>query len=193
MSGLYGTPEDYTTHLRKLEQFCKSNPTDASAYFVLAYHYLVSGSKDAAVNALKVVVQNQPKDVTAKRMLDAMLPTSEPASQSPGPAAAAAQAQSGADAPQTDLVGSWVANASGAKIELSISEDSKFTWKVDAKDQKPVALTGQLVVEGEGISLETKEQGAIGGTVESKGQDNWKLSISGAPASDPGLSFARVK
>lgn len=194
LSGLYGNPEDYQSQLRKLEQFCKSNPTDASAYFVLAYHYLVIGSKDAAISALQVVVKNQPKDVTAKRMLDAMVPATAPATvpAAESPAAAPA-ALAGAEPPQTDLVGSWMAQARDTKIELSITEDSKFTWKAGAKDQAPVILTGQLVAGSDGVSLETKEQGAIGGTVESKGPDNWKFVISGAPASDPGLSFARVK
>ena len=41
---------------------------------MLAYHYLVLGSKDEAIRALSAVVKNQPKDVTAKRMLDALVP-----------------------------------------------------------------------------------------------------------------------
>lgn len=190
MSGLYGNPDDYTTQLRKLEQFCKSNPIDASANFVLAYHYLVTGSKDAAINALRVVVKNQPKDITAKRMLDAMAPPDEPVVASPTNAPAAL---AGTDALQTDLVGTWMAQSRDTKIELSITEDSKFTWKAGSKDQAPVVLTGQLVANSDGISLETKEQGAIGGTVESKGPDNWRFAMSGAPAADPGLNFARVK
>ena len=190
MSGLYGNPDDYTTQLRKLEQFCKSNPNDASANFVLAYHYLVTGSKDAAINALRMVVKNQPKDVTAKRMLDAMVPPDVPAVAAPATAPAVL---AGADAPQTDLVGTWLAQSRDTKIELSITEDSQFTWKAGAKDQAPVVLSGQLAASSDGISLETKEQGAIGGTVESKGPDNWRFAMSGAPASDPGLSFARVK
>ncbi len=190
MSGLYGNPEDYTTQLRKLEQFCKSNPSDASACFVLAYHYLVIGSKDVAIKALRVVVQNQPKDVTAKRMLDALVPADEPAVAAATTAPVAATLS---DSPQTDLVGKWLAQSRDTKIELSITEDSKFTWKAGGKDQATVELTGQLIAGGDGISLQTKEQGAIGGTVTSKGPDNWTFAISGSPPSDPGLSFARVK
>ncbi len=189
MSGLYGNPEDYTAQLRKLEQFCKSNPNDASAYFVLAYHYLVTGSKDGAVSVLKVVVKNQPKDVTAKRMLDAMSPPSGTAA-SP---TATPSTPAGADATQTDLVGTWIAQSRDTKIELSITEDSKFTWKAGSKDQTPVVLSGLLTAGRDGISLESKEQGSIGGAVESKGPDAWRFVISGAPASDPGLSFARIK
>jgi tetratricopeptide (TPR) repeat protein len=190
MSGLYGNPEDYTAQLRKLEQFCRSNPNDASANFVLAYHYLVVGEKDAAIDALRVVVKNQPKDITAKRMLDALAPTSEPATATP---TAAPTAMAGAEAPETDLVGKWLAQSQDTIIELSITEDSKFTWKAGAKEQKPIELSGNLTAGSDGILLETKEQGSIGGTVESKGADNWKFVISGSPASDPGLSFARVK
>ncbi|MCC6507733.1 MAG: hypothetical protein IT423_01395 [Pirellulaceae bacterium] len=186
MSGLYGNPEDYTTQLRKLEQFCKSNPTDAAAHFVLASHCLVIGSKDVAIQALRVVVQYQPKDVTAKRMLDALAPPDVPAVAAPTTAP-------GSEATQTDLVGKWVAQSRDTKIELSITEDSKFTWKAGAKDQKAVELSGQLNAGSDGISLETKEQGAIGGSVTSNGPDKWTFSISGAPPSDPGLSFTRVK
>ena len=72
MSNLYGNIDDYQTQLRKLEAFCQAHPKDSAAEFVLAYHYLVTGSQDAAVNALKMVVANQPRDVTARRMLDAL-------------------------------------------------------------------------------------------------------------------------
>jgi tetratricopeptide (TPR) repeat protein len=190
MSSLYGNSEDYTKQLRKLEQFCISNPTDASAHFVLAYHYLVTDSKDAAIDALKVVVANQPKDVTAKRMLDALAATGEPVA---APPANSQIAGVDGDAPQTDLVGSWIAESGDTRIELSIAEDSQFTWRALARDRAPVELAGQLAAESDGISLETREQGAIGGTVTSKGPDNWTFAITGAPASDPGLDFTRIK
>ncbi len=190
MSGLYGNPDDYTAQLRKLEQFCRSNPSDASAYFVLAYHYLVTGSKEGAIAALKVVVKNQPKDITAKRMLDAMEPTQNPPVVPPAPTPANLEALPSFE---TDLVGQWTAQADDTKIELSITEDSRFTWKAVAKDQAPITLTGNLIADADGISLETTEQGTMGGTVESKGPDNWRFVISGAPPTDPGLSFVRSK
>jgi tetratricopeptide (TPR) repeat protein len=190
MSSLYGNSEDYTKQLRKLEQFCKSNPTDPSAHFVLAYHYLVTDSKDAAIDALKVVVANQPKDVTATRMLDALAPTAETVA---APPANSQIAGAEGEAPQTDLVGSWMAQSGDTRIELSIAEDSQFTWRALARDRAPVELAGQLAAGSDGISLETREQGAIGGTVTSKGPDNWTFAITGAPASDPGLDFTRIK
>ncbi len=195
MSGLYGDPEDYTTQFRKLEQFCKQNPNDAGAHFVLAYHCLVTGEKDAAINALKVVVKNQPKDVTAMRMLEAMAPSEKSIAKTAAPAAQppASTTPAGTEEPQTDLVGSWKAQSSDTNIELSITEESQFTWKASVKEQPTIQLDGKLAAGSDGISLETKNQGSIGGSVVSKGSDNWVFIMTGAPPSDPGLSFTRIK
>ncbi len=189
MSGLYGNADDYSAQLRKLEEFSRANPDDPSAHFVLAYHYLVTGSKDSAIEALQVVVKNQPRDVTANRMLDAMVPPAVPTATTPVPPAPAA----GASTPETDLIGAWVAQSGDTKIEFSIDENSQFTWKATATGQAPVELKGQLIAAADGIELETAEQGTMAGSVTSNGADAWQFAISGAPASDPGLSFSRVK
>jgi tetratricopeptide (TPR) repeat protein len=199
MSGLYGNVEDYTTQLRTLERYTVANPSDPSSHFVLAYHYLVTGSKEAATEALEVVVNNQPKDVTAKRMLDALSPPeAAPAVSPPAPAAASAAApaptaSADADAPETDLVGTWVAQTGNSKIELGITEDSAFTWKASGKDQPSVELKGSLNSLSDGIELVTAEQGTVAGAVKSKGADGWNFKIAGAPTKDPGLDFKRVK
>jgi hypothetical protein len=155
----------------------------------------VTGQKDAAINALKVVVKNQPKDVTAVRMLEAMAPSEKPTTASPATASAppASAVPAGTEAPQTDLVGSWKAQTNDTNIELSITEESQFKWKASVKDQPAIQLDGKLAVGSDGISLDTKNQGSIGGSVVSKGADNWVFMMTGAPASDPGLSFSRIK
>lgn len=187
MSGLYGDVDDYTSQLRKLEDFCDKNSTDAAAHFVLAYHYLVIDSKDAAIEALEVVVEKQPKDVTAKRMLDALRPPAARTAPAPTEAAPAASDQ------ETDLVGKWLANSGPTKIELTIAEDSSFTWQVTAEGQPATQLTGQLIASPDGVALDTTEQGTLAGKVQSQGEDAWLFKIDGAPASDPGMSFTRVK
>ncbi len=187
MSSLYGNADDYQAQLRKLEQFCKSNGNDASAYFVLAYHYLAIGSKDAAINALQVVVRNQPKDYTAKRMLDALAPAQ---SSTPTPEVSAVARARGA--PETDLVGRWRTTAGTTTIDLSITEDSKFTWKAVPNGKPAVELTGQLATTGDSLVLETADQGAMSGTVEALGPNEWSFALSGAPKSDPGLRFERA-
>jgi thioredoxin-like negative regulator of GroEL len=72
MSGLYGDAEAYTTQLRALEARCRKERQDAAAAFVLAYHYLVIGNSDSAVNALNHVVSLKPGDLVAKKMLAAL-------------------------------------------------------------------------------------------------------------------------
>src|SRR5262249_26696731 len=49
---LYGNLDDYTTQLRALESQVKANPDDAAAAFVLAYHYLVMGHNEQAIDML---------------------------------------------------------------------------------------------------------------------------------------------
>src|SRR5262249_2959770 len=51
LSGLYGNADDYVQQLRRLEAQCKSDPRDAAAHFVLAYHYLITGHAEEAVDA----------------------------------------------------------------------------------------------------------------------------------------------
>jgi hypothetical protein len=191
MSGLYGNAEEYTNQLRKLERYAELNPKDASAHFVLAYHYLVTGSKDEAVNALRVVTANQPKDVTAKRMLEALVPADQARTESVPADLPAADPNS--SVLTTDLVGTWKAQAGESAIELTITEDSEFVWKVQTNGRAAAELSGNLSGDSDGIQLITSDQGTMGGTVESKGQDAWRFSIDGAPKSDPGLLFQRVK
>ncbi|WP_437202122.1 tetratricopeptide repeat protein [Planctomicrobium sp. SH664] len=194
-SSLYGNPADYTTQLRRLEAFCKDHPNDPSAHFVLAYQYLVTGAQDAAVDALQVVVKNQPKDVVAKRMLDALAPPAAEAAAAPEPTTPlpAPSAVNSADAPETDLVGSWRARAGDTTIELTVSEDSQFVWKATPQGQPPIELKGDLSAEDDEVTLDSDSQGAMSGTVTSQGADKWRFNLSGAPANDPGLTFERVR
>ncbi len=179
MSSLYGSTGDYEAQLRKLEQYCKSNPSDASAFFVLAYHYLAIGSKDAAVNALQVVVKNQPQDYTAKRMLDALAPA-----QAYPPKDVTMPAD--VDASGTDLVGNWRATAGNSTIDLTIGEDSQFTWKATQAGKSTAELSGLLVATTDELSLESTDHGAMAGSVKSLGPDKWQFALSGAPRPIPG-------
>ncbi|MFM7842946.1 MAG: tetratricopeptide repeat protein [Planctomycetota bacterium] len=200
MSSLYGDTEDYVAQLRKLEKHCQAEPTDAAAAFVLAYHYLVTGAKEEAIHALRAVVKNQPKDATAKRMLDALAPPAEVEPPKPGETQVAGKEPSaekepaeGKDEAETDLVGTWIAKADGAEIQLTITEDSTFTWKASQKDQAAIELSGDLNATGDAIVLESKSQGSMSGNVISKGADQWQFRLAGSPAKDPGLLFARAK
>lgn len=183
MSTLYGDTEDYAKQLRDLQNHCRSHRTDAAAHFVLAYHHLVAGSKDAAAQALEVVVANQSNDVTAKRMLDALKP---PPADTPTTFASEKTGQS------TDLVGTWESKAGPTKIELTITEDSKFIWKAVAEGQPVTELQGDLQADADAIVLVNDSQGSMAGIVKSQGADEWQFLLDGAPSTSPGLSFVRV-
>ncbi len=194
MASLYGNIDDYTTQLRALEQHCKSNPKDAPAFFVLAYHYLVTGSQESAIKALRVVVREQPKDATAKRMLDSLAPSvPAPATTDAPPPPPSSSAVADSNAPQTDLVGSWQAKSGDSSIDLTIGEDSQFTWKATQSGKPAIELKGDLNASSHMLELETQEQGSMIGRVKSIGPDKWQFVINGAPPNDPGLSFQRLQ
>jgi tetratricopeptide (TPR) repeat protein len=85
MRGLYPDEDTYTRQLRALEEQVRKEPNAAEARFVLAYQYLVLGTKDAAVKELKEVVRVRPEDKLSAALLKA-LTTPEPAADSPAPA-----------------------------------------------------------------------------------------------------------
>lgn len=189
MSSLYGNPEDYTHQLRQLEAFCNANPTDAAAFFVLGYHYLVTGAREEAAGMFRTVVQNQPKDVVAQQLLDS-IKQAQPAADT-SDATPPLPTLDDSDF-ETDLVGTWKAVAGDTTIQLTVTPESDFTWKVTRSGAADVVVTGQLEADHDGIVMSSKEQGEMGGSVRSLGPDEWQFKLAGAPSSDPGLKFQRV-
>jgi hypothetical protein len=189
VSNLYPSVDVYTAQLRKLEDFCRANPGDAAAHFVLAYQYLVGGHSDAAASALEVVVTKQPGDVVAKRLLGALKPA-KPAAQPE--AAPAAEAEKPA-APETDLVGTWKAGSGADAIVLEITADSKFTWKAAPAGKPALELAGTIETAADAIALHSDKAGTMAGKVVSKGPDAFEFSLPGAPAEAKPLLFQRQK
>ena len=183
MSSLYGNADDYTLQLRKLEAHIKADRTDAPAIFLLAYHYLVLGQQEEAVKALREVVRLQPKDATAQRMLAALAPPEEKPVETTPPAA---------DAPTTDLVGTWRATAGDTILELTIDDKSNFTWKATPKGKPAVELKGTISTDGDTLVLASKEQGNMIGQVKSGGADKFTFAMQGGPPGDAGLAFSRA-
>jgi hypothetical protein len=189
VSNLYPSVDVYTAQLRKLEDFCRANPGDAAAHFVLAYQYLVGGHSDAAASALEVVVAKQPGDVVAKRLLGALKPAATAAQPEAEPAA---QAEKPA-APETDLVGIWKAGSGADAIVLEITADSKFTWKAAPAGKPALELAGTIETAADAIALHSDKAGTMAGKVVSKGPDAFEFSLPGAPAEAKPLLFQRQK
>ncbi len=194
MSGLYGNIEAYTAQLRALEATCRGKPDDAAAHFVLAYHYLVAGHEEAAVEQLERVVALKPNDQVAKYMLDAMTPAPEAGVGAAAMKTTEPEGSSAAGAsPTTDLVGSWAAERDGNRFELTVNEGSQFTWKATPKGKQPITVTGNLTAAGNALALESEDQGTMVAQVKSDGPDQFQFIMAGSPPNDPGLMFQRVK
>jgi predicted Zn-dependent protease len=85
MSALYPNVDTYTRQLRSLEGYVRDHPKEADARFLEAYHYLVLGSKDAAVEELRGVVQLQPDDKLSAALVKALASGAESAASQPQP------------------------------------------------------------------------------------------------------------
>jgi tetratricopeptide (TPR) repeat protein len=202
MSSLYDDIDTYTEQLRMLEQYCKSNPKDAPAQFVLAYHYMVAGYAEEAADVLEVVVELQPKDLVAKQILKSLVPPEEEGSgeattvaktpPTPTQAPTSTEPKSTADAPTTDLVGTWKATEGKGTITLDIDENYKFSWKATNEGSPAVDLTGNIMIQGEMMILANDQQGNLAGKVVSGGNNKFTFVPSGSPEDYQGLAFERV-
>src|SRR5262249_30249303 len=81
--GLYPNVDTYTDQLRGLEGFVREHLDDAAAHFLLAYHYMVEGNKDAAAARFQVVAQLQPKAQPPARFARVAAPAPAPHPQGP--------------------------------------------------------------------------------------------------------------
>jgi tetratricopeptide (TPR) repeat protein len=205
MSSLYSDVDQYTVQLRKLEAFSKQNPDDSGAHFVLAYHYMVAGHKDAAVRQLQQVVAKEPDDQVAKRILDALTAQDQAGGEAAAPASPPATGvadtvgaaetsteETEAQQPYTDLVGRWLAARGEDRFGLIIGEDGAFTWAAIPAGQERVTLTGQAATSDDMLLLETDDQGTMAGRVKSGGPDKFQFIPAGGPPDDEGLTFQRA-
>jgi hypothetical protein len=87
-STIYGYYDDepaYTKQLRTLEKYAKEHPASPESHFLLAYHYLLIGSKDAAKTRMAEAVKLAPKDSLAAYVLK-QLEAGRPVTPPPPPA-----------------------------------------------------------------------------------------------------------
>ncbi len=193
ISSLYASVDTYAGQLRALESHVKQNPDDASARFVLAYHYLVAGHTDSAVAELKAVVARQPQDQVAARMLEALEPKQPPAEASSTLAASDQAAPAASSTPTTDLVGKWRADRDGAVFGLWIKEDGQFSWKATPAGKEAVTIDGQVATTSDTLILESADEGSMVARVKSAGPDQFQFLVAGGPPNDPGLTFKRIQ
>jgi len=204
LSSLYPSITTYTDQLRALENFVRAHPQDGAARFVLAYHYMTAGHKDAAARQLEQVTQLVSNDRVATDLSRMLKPPAAAAQSSdqPGPiprppaeSATATSPEPAQPAPKpidpATLAGTWSASRpDGSKFELALNNDSTFRWKF-TQGKQTNDFSGKYTVEGNVLALERKEGGALVGEVIPEGNRKFKFKAVGGPPDDPGLDFQR--
>ena len=197
LSGFYPDGSVYTQQLRNLEAYCETHPTAADARFLLAYHYLICGHADAAVEPLQELVRLNPKDRLADQLLTSLTAPQEAeppvvsATTEVSQPAVAATTEASQPVEASALVGNWKARQpDGTTIALSISGDSKYTWQVTRQSKTqtfsgPYTLADNLLILKQGTT--PMMVGQV--TLSADGSLNFKLANDN-PA-DPGLTFSR--
>jgi tetratricopeptide (TPR) repeat protein len=212
LSSLYASIQIYTDQLRALEAFVRNNPQDGGSRFVLAYHYMSAGHTDAARQQLQQVAQLVPNDRVAADLVKMLTPRDQTSPGSPG-SVAAVPGQEVTPRPPTEeapgtqpeaagpaakpidpamIVGTWQASREdGSKFNLTIGDDSTFTWKFTPPKGKANEFSGKYTIEGNVLALERQEGGSMVGAVTPEGAGKFNFKALGAPQEDPGLEFAK--
>jgi hypothetical protein len=213
--GLYSGVDAYTAQVRNLEAYVKQNPGSAPGQFLLAYHYIVQGHRDAAGKQFAKVAQIEPKDVLSAQLAKAFgaadqikaqqAQASAPGAAAPGqPAQQAAVAGSdGAPAegeaqapppPPEELAGTWTAKPDDkVTITLTLSTDGTFSWAV-AQGGQTQTIQGQAGFQDEVLAL-GQEQGPplVGKVTWDATKSSFTFRPPGAPESVQGLTFQRAQ
>jgi hypothetical protein len=191
--------------LRALEGYVTSNPDAADAHFVLGYHYMIGGHKEAAAAQLQQVVNLVPKDRLAGellRMVQGPPPQQQPqqpapnadfgVAPTPDPPPTDAPAATAAPVDKTLLPGTWQATRpDGSRFTLTMTSAGTFDWRFTNPNQKGDEFGGNYSTDGPVLILERKGGGALAGTVTFGDDGRFVFKLVGAPPDDQGLSFAR--
>jgi uncharacterized protein (TIGR03066 family) len=187
LSSLYPNVDVYTKQLRTLETYCKQNPQAMDARFVLAYHYMTTGAKDAAARQYQEIYKKTPQDNLVKQLL---LMTGGP--QAIGaPATAEAPKPEGPPIAAADLVGKWNAAGQGnTKFAMELTKDGAFSWTF-TQAGKPQAVKGVYAIDGNVLAMEPESGGVMLAEVTQPQGGSFGFQLLGAPPGDPGLKFVK--
>lgn len=188
LSSLYPNVDVYTKQLRALETRVKQNPQAADARFVLAYHYLTCGSKDAAASQLKKLYERTPQDMVIKQLL---LMTGGPAAVGAVPTLSELEKPAAPAVTASDFIGNWAATGQGnSKFGLGLAQDGNFTWTF-TQSGKTQTVNGVYALDGNVLAMEPESGGVMLAEVTQPKGGSFGFQLLGAPPGDPGLKFAK--
>jgi tetratricopeptide (TPR) repeat protein len=166
MVGLYPDVDTYNKQLRELEASVRQNRNDASIRFLLAYHYMVQGHKDAAAKEFQNVVKIEPTDQLSARFAAALGDT---VPQAPKLPAQLAQAGDTGAAKPVDLAQAGV----GENPKASPEGESPAAEEVPPPPAPPENLQGQWSAkpnQKSSITLALNKDGTFAWTVTEDGK-----------------------
>ncbi|MGE5192747.1 MAG: tetratricopeptide repeat protein [Deltaproteobacteria bacterium] len=194
MSGFYPNVEAYTSQLRALEAYSKSNPRSADGHFLLAYHYATGGYPDAAVKQLQQVVDLVPRASVAARLMQQLAAPAETDSAAPGPASSSApggQSAGGAAVNVPQLIGTWkAALPDGTKFTMKLDAGSNFTWAFNRRGVS-TTMSGTYTRGRDTLTLKERYAGTLTGTVTFAPDGALKFKTPSAPDGEEELDFHR--
>ena len=190
LSSLYGNPDDYTTQLRALESYVKSNPKSSDALFLLAYHYMTAGHADSAQAELREVDKLTPNDPVVRQLLGITTkPDASEKKAAPPPTPAIADDKL---IKAEQLVGVWTAGGSGGStFQMTLEEDKAFTWKYTS-GKKSDQIKGVFAVEQNNLALEVEDGSVLLAEVSLTG-NKLDFKVIGKDSKDPGMTFTKSK
>lgn len=190
LSSLYPDTDTYTKQLRALEAYVNQNRQASDARFVLAYHYMTLGSKDAAAQQYQVLYKQSPQDQLVKQLL--LLTGGSEALGAPATAATPPAPQAPTIA-AADLVGSWnAAGSGGAKFGLELSPEGGFSWTY-GQAGKSQSVKGVYALNENVLALEPESGGTMLAQVTQPQGGSFGFQLLGAPPGDPGLKFVKSR
>jgi uncharacterized protein (TIGR03066 family) len=188
LSSLYPNVDAYTQQLRKLEAYVKQNPQARDARFVLAYHYMTMGSKDAAAKQYQQLYQQSPQDHLIKQLA---LLTGGPEALGVSAATAEAPKPAAPAVPAASLVGKWAAAGQGnAKFAMELTQDGNFTWTYTQKGP-PQTVKGVYAMDGNVLAMEPETGGVMLAEVTQPQGGSFNFQLAGAPPGEPALKFSK--
>lgn len=186
---LYPDLDTYTAQLRKLEDYVRATPESPDGNFVLAYHYLTGGNKDAATARLKVLYKLMPQDKLVQELL---LMTGGPAAIGAEETVAPPPSTPVAAIPLQSLAGKWTAMSASSKFVLEITADGNFTWSY-SQGTATQTVKGVAAIDGNVLALEPESGGVMLAEVTSPAGGSFDFQMLGTPPGDPGLKFTQAR
>ena len=192
MTGLYGSQSVYTGQLRRLEDYGRSKPDDASLRFLLGYHYLVCGHLDQAYEQFDQAVKLQPADTISAQLRDLCKSSVSPDTGDQSEERPPVEAATPPPVPADKLPGTWVSDRGyQGKVTLKLGEDGKFTWTFNKGGQSN-DLTGTFSIDQKGLLVLASEDSQMVGEIRLPEDTKLNFVLAGGPQGDPGLTFQKT-